>query len=43
MMSVQEKNDVSIKIKVCYNENSNDIRLQYANRPSSPTGIVRFY
>ena len=31
------------KLKLCYSENSNDIRSQYANRPSSPTpGIVHY-
>ena len=31
------------KCKVCYSESSNDIRSQYANRPSSPTaGFVHY-
>ena len=30
------------KLKVCYSENSNDIRSQYANRPFSPIAGILF-
>ena len=41
MMSREEKMTSVSKWKVCYSENSNDIRSQYANIPSYPTvGIL---
>ena len=42
MMSVLEKKLTPVSISnVCYSENADDIRSQYANRPSSLTvGIL---
>ena len=47
MMSRDEKNDVSINDDdqnkmYFYSESSNDIRSQYANRPSSPTAGILY-
>ena len=43
MMSREEKMTSVSKWKLCYSESSNDIRSQYANRPSSPTANIVHY
>ena len=42
MMSREEKMTSVSKWKVCYSESLNDIRSQYANRPSSPTAGILY-
>ena len=42
MMSREEKMTSVSKWKVCYCESLNDIRSQYANRPSSPTAGILY-
>ena len=38
----KKKKITSFILKVCYSENSNDIRSQYANRPSSLTAGILY-